>query len=321
MSFEKQIFDIERICKTLKDAKNSSHAIILFSKDEILLDAVAKLLIMQDECSFLKKPCFDCANCQKINNGTAVDVEVFGDKKSILVVDSAKIVADSFVVPFEFKKKYFVLKNFDKATEQAQNKLLKVIEEPRKFNKFILLTSNIDAVLPTIKSRVEIYRLPVLSKEEIFSVIKYENYSRDLIKKSVENCDGNLTDCIKLLNDPDYFAMQSLAEKLVMFMQSTANMLEFSCEILKFDKKLADFVQILGKIYVYLLDTKYSLAKIDDAKQSKFSIIASQYSASAIVKILEQINLAQAKIKSKISSTEVVDNLLLKILEIKYLCK
>ena len=321
MSYEKQLYAIKKIAEKLGEIKNSSHAVILVSKDNVLLDAFANLMIMQDVCGFAKKPCFECANCQKVTNGNAIDVEVFGEQKNILVADSAKIVADSIVVPFEFEKKYFILKNFDKATEQAQNKLLKVIEEPRSFDKFVLLTSNIDSVLPTIKSRVEIHRLPMLSKEEIFSVIKYENFSREAIKKSLDYCDGNLTKCLKILKDEDFFEMQQLAEKLVMFMQSSANMLEYSSEILKFRGKIADFLQILTEIFVNLIEIKYNANQSADARQSQLSIIASKYSETAIVKILEQINLAVSKLKSNLSQSEIVDNLLLKILEIKYLCK
>gem|GEM_PF-4700222 len=321
MSYHKQIYGIEKICKKLCEAKNSTHAIMLVSSDKVLLDTFADLLIMQDVCGFAKKPCFECANCQKVQSGNALDIEVFGEQKNILVADSNKVVADSVIVPFEFEKKYFILKNFDKATEQAQNKLLKVIEEPRIFDKFILLASNLDAVLPTIRSRVETFRLPALSKEEIFSVLKYEPFDREVLKKSLDLCDGNLTKCLKILNDADFFQMQALAERLVMFMQSSAHMLEYASEIIKYKGKIGDFLEILNGIYVELLKTKYNSNQTLDARQSQLNVMASKYSNLALIKIIEQINLAIAKTKSNLAVTEIVDNLLLKILEIKYLCK
>ncbi|MBO7508317.1 MAG: hypothetical protein J6T39_01565 [Clostridia bacterium] len=322
MKYEKQIATLGGIKQKLNQVKNCSHAIILVSKDKELLEQFANLLIMQEVCQFSKKPCFACANCQKVMNGNAIDVEIFGQEKNILVADSAKVVADSEIVPFEFEKKYFVLKNFDRATEQAQNKLLKVIEEPRSFDKFIILTTNLDAILPTIKSRTEIFHLPLLTKEDLFEVLKKDYMSADKFKTATEVANGNLSRCIKILNDADFFEMQKLAEKLVMFMQSSSQMLEYSSEILKYKAKLVDFFQILMEIFVNLLETKHSIDFANDStKQNQNKIVASKYSELAIIKIIDEINLASAKLKSNLSATEIVDNLLLKILEIKYLCK
>lgn len=321
MKYEKQIYNIES-CKNLLDAiKNCSHAIMIESKDQLLLDGFANLLILQDVCQFVKKPCFECANCQKVLNGNAVDVEIFGQEKSILVADSNKVVNDSFIVPLEFDKKYFLLKNFDRATEQAQNKLLKVLEEPQRFDKFVLLTTNIDAVLPTIKSRTEIFHLPILSDDNLFEILKNEILEKEKLNKAISLSNGNLTKCLKILNDVDYFEMYNLCEKLVMFMTSSAQMLEYASEILKFKEKLEDFFKILLDLYVDLLKIKSQTSKQIDTKQNQLKIISSKYSELAITKIIKEINLATVKAKSKISTNEIVDNLLLKILEIRYLCK
>ena len=86
----------------------ANHAIILNSADSMLLDTIAKLFVMKLECSENNSPCFICDSCQKIIDGNALDVEYFGLEKSIVVEDSEKIVEDSFVVPLEFKNKYFI---------------------------------------------------------------------------------------------------------------------------------------------------------------------------------------------------------------------
>ena len=321
MRYEKQIYGIEN-CKKLLDAiKNCSHAIILESKDELLLDGFANLVILQDVCQFVKKPCFECANCQKVLNGNAIDVEIFGQEKSILVADSNKIVNDSFVVPLEFEKKYFLLKSFDRATEQAQNKLLKVLEEPQKFDKFILLTTNFDAILPTIKSRAEIFRLPILTNEDLFEILKNEFYEKEKLNKAILLSNGNLSKCLQILKDDDYFEMYNLCEKLVMFMTTSGQILEYASEILKFKDKIEDFFKILLDLYVNLLSIKSNTNTKLDAKQSQLKVIAGKYNELAITRIIKEINLAITKIKSKISTNEIVDNLLLNILEIRYLCK
>ena len=320
MSFEKEIFHLANCKETLSRIKNSAHAIILAGKDELFLDTIAKLIVLQDECQFVTTPCFECSNCKKVINGNALDVEVFVYLKNIIVADSSKIVEDNYIVPIEFKKKYFILKNFDMATEQAQNKLLKVVEEPRIFVKFIILTTNINAILPTIKSRAEVYNIPALTNDEIFDVLKNNYSSKEQLKKVILYSNGNLSKCIKFLEDENNFEIHELAEKLIMFMNSTANMLEYTSAILCFKDKIVDFLEILREKYIDLLKIKSNISA-DIMNFNKLKVVSVNYSTNAIVKIVEQINLAISKIKIKISANEVIDNLLLKILEVKYLCK
>ena len=320
MEIEKKIWQLDCIRQKLFELKDSSHAILIASPDKILRDNFAKLLIMQEVCSSEQKPCFMCPNCKKVVDSNAVDVEVFGIGKQILVGDSAKIVADSFVVPLEFEKKYFVLTDFENATEQAQNKLLKVIEEPQRFDKFVFLTGNLAPILPTIKSRTEIFFLPQLSTKELMYV--FDDFDdKAKLSKAIEDADGSITMCQQILDDQDYSKMFDLATRLITSMQSTAMMLDYSNEILSFKGKLPQFLKILLSLFVDLLAQKSGREPKHIEIKSQFEIASHQYSVLALTKIIEQINSANAKLKVNLSQSEIVDNLLLKILEIKYICK
>lgn len=320
MEFEKKILQLDSIRQKLFEMKDSSHAILIASPDKILRDNFAKLLIMQEVCSNEQKPCFLCPSCKKVVDSNAVDVEVFGTGKQILVGDSAKIVADSFVVPLEFEKKYFVLTDFENATEQAQNKLLKVIEEPQRFDKFVFLTGNLAPILPTIKSRTEMFFLPQLSTKELMRV--FDDFGdKSKLSKAIEDADGSITRCQQILDDQDYAKMFDLATRLITSMQSTAVMIDYSNEILSFKGKLSQFLKILLSLFVDLLAQKFGRETKHVEIKSQFEIVSHQYSTLALTKIIEQINNANAKLKVNLSQSEIVDNLLLKILEIKYICK
>lgn len=108
----------------------------------------------------------------QIINGTddveSVDiVKYYPSSNSFGVDDVRNIINEVSKKPYEGDKKVLVLYKCDKLTIQAQNALLKTIEEPPKGVYLILLSDSLETILDTIKSRCQIYKLTPLNKEEI----------------------------------------------------------------------------------------------------------------------------------------------------------
>ena len=222
------IFKISQLQKYkdfLQRVKKSKHAIVLNSEDTILTDVLAKLIAMSFECEY-DETCFICNSCQKIIDDNALDVLHFGLEKNIVVEDSEKIVEESHVVPYEFKNKYFVLHNFEKSTQQAQNKLLKVIEEPQAYDKFVILTNNFDAVLQTIKSRCEVFDVPRFSTEELKEIFDFDIGSGKKVSFGAEYSAGNLTKLNNIYSDDDFNDIYLLCIKILANLKSSADILE-----------------------------------------------------------------------------------------------
>lgn len=104
-------------------------------------------------------------------------IEYRPKKASIGVDDVREIIEEVNKKPYEGDKKVITIFSGEKLTIQAQNALLKTIEEPPKGVFIIILTTSIEIILETIKSRCQIYKLTPLSNEEIQSYIlkKYGN--------------------------------------------------------------------------------------------------------------------------------------------------
>lgn len=92
--------------------------------------------------------------------------------KSIGVDEVRRIIGEANVMPFEGNRKVIVIYDAQLLTTQAQNGLLKTIEEPAPGVYFILLTKTLDTLLPTIRSRCAIHRLFPISREEMTQYIK-----------------------------------------------------------------------------------------------------------------------------------------------------
>ncbi len=102
-----------------------------------------------------------------------VDItDVRPEGKSIGVDEVRRIVAEANVMPFEGKRKVIIIHNGELLTTQAQNALLKTVEEPLSGVYFIILTKTLDELLPTIRSRCAVHRLAPLSGGEIRQYIQ-----------------------------------------------------------------------------------------------------------------------------------------------------
>ena len=111
------------------------------------------------------------------DNVESVDfVRYYPSSVSFGVDDVRNIIEEVNKKPYEGDKKVLILYRCDKMTAQAQNALLKTIEEPPEGVYLILLSDSLENILDTIQSRCQVYKLTPLSKEDIEKYIDL-NYS------------------------------------------------------------------------------------------------------------------------------------------------
>lgn len=107
------------------------------------------------------------------DNAKSVDIVRYYPSSSSFGVDDVRHIIDEVSKkPYEGDKKVLILYKCDKMTTQAQNALLKTIEEPPVGVYLILLSDSLETILDTIQSRCQVYKLTPLSKEEILEYIE-----------------------------------------------------------------------------------------------------------------------------------------------------
>lgn len=120
--------------------------------------------------------CGICSSCLKIENGNHPDlVWIEPDGKSIKNHQIEKLQQDIVRKPYESEKKVYIIKDADLMTESAQNRLLKTLEEPPKYVVMILISTNFNRFLPTIKSRSQIIKFNRL-QEKIVQDFMHKKY-------------------------------------------------------------------------------------------------------------------------------------------------
>ena len=122
-----------------------------------------------------------------------VDIINYRSNKASFGVDDVRnIIEEVSKKPFEGDKKVVIIHEGNKLTIQAQNALLKTIEEPPIGVHIIILCESLELILDTIKSRCEIYKLTPLTKKELYEYIKIKefNYNESEIKSAIAFSEG-----------------------------------------------------------------------------------------------------------------------------------
>ena len=102
------------------------------------------------------EPCGHCDSCKKALGKNHPDIIMVNhEKPGTISIDEIReqVIHDVAIKPYSSPHKVYIIPDAEMMTVQAQNALLKTIEEPPEYAVIMLLTSNVDALLPTIQSR------------------------------------------------------------------------------------------------------------------------------------------------------------------------
>lgn len=116
-----------------------------------------------------------------------------GDRKSIGVDEIRALRASAFVLPCDLDFKAYLISDAETMTAQAQNALLKILEEPPQNVYFFLLCQSASALLPTVRSRAPTLRMQVFGREELRGILlKTDPEFRTLAARSPEESEALL---------------------------------------------------------------------------------------------------------------------------------
>ena len=139
------------------------HAILLRGAGSATRGSVSAFLAQAFVCEGENKPCGKCSHCMKAGINSHPDVITVDptaqNEKTFKIALVREMKDDAYIIPNEASRKVYILKSADKMNVQAQNALLKLIEEPPSYARFILECESSSAMLETILSRVSLFDL------------------------------------------------------------------------------------------------------------------------------------------------------------------
>ncbi len=174
-------------------------------------------------------PCAECRACRKIKSGNHPDLQIIRPDGAQLKIDQIREMQQKISYqPLEGPRKIYIIANTEKMNVYTANSLLKTLEEPPAASTIILLTENINAILPTIRSRSQILTFHPMPTEELANAlvdnlsvnkddaINAAILSRGIVGKAITLIEKGVSDSQEvpeILEETDLIAAFRLAEQ------------------------------------------------------------------------------------------------------------
>ena len=186
------------------------------------------------------EPCGECHSCIQEKSGNQPDIIfVSHDKPNTIGVEDIRtqINNDIGIKPYSSPRKIYIMNEGEKMTVQAQNALLKTLEEPPEYAVILILTTNVDALLPTILSRCVVLNMkPVPDhkvKKYLMEELQIPDYKANIC---VAFARGNIGKAKMLASSEEFEKVKEEAVTLVKYI----NDMDIS-EVVKAIKKISEY--------------------------------------------------------------------------------
>ena len=317
--------DILKYISSAVENNRVSHAYILNgergSGKRMLANLFATTLLCESGNS---EPCGKCHSCRQAESGNHPDIiRVTHEKPNSISVDDIRTQVNNTVdiKPYQGPYKVYIIPQADMMTPQAQNAILKTIEEPPSYAVFLLLTENAETLLPTINSRCVMLKLrnikDTLIKKYLMENLEIPDYKADMCTAFAQ---GNMGRAIMLANS-DHF--NEIREEAVQLLKHISEMelneiVAAVKNISVYKLEITDYLDIIMIWYrdVLLYKATKEIDKVvfkDQLQSIKEQARKSSY--EGIELILESLEKAKARLKANVNFDLVMELLFLTIKE------
>lgn len=221
-----------------------SHAYILSGEKGSGKKLLAGLFAQTLQCQKRgTEPCMECRSCkQEMNRNQPDIIRVVHEKQNTISVEEIRtqVNGDIMIKPYSSPYKIYIIDEAEKLSVQAQNALLKTIEEPPVYAVILLLTTNAGILLPTIRSRCVTLDLkpvaPGVLKEYLMRELEIPEYRANICTAFAQ---GNVGKAKRLALSGEFSEMLEHAVHLVKYIQ---------------DMEVADIITDLKRIDTYKME-------------------------------------------------------------------
>lgn len=321
----KDIIGQESIKKHLQTAiktGNMSHAYIINgeygSGRQTIASALAKTIQCQSKTDDTDA-CGVCTSCKQAESHNHPDIKyITHDKTSISVNDiREQLNNDISIKPYSSEYKIYIIPDANKMTEQAQNALLKTIEEPPVYAIIILLTENCDSLLPTIRSRCVTLTMNPVEKDKICTYLENKfQLEPEQAQIAANYCQGNIGKAIRFASSSDFIEMKNQVLKLLKNLDSMdiASIIDTIKEFSTHKNDINDYLDLMLLWYRDVLMFKVT-------KDANLLLYSDEYSAISeqatkrdyenIENIIAAIDKAKVRLKANVNFDVTIELMIL----------
>ncbi|WP_053216972.1 DNA polymerase III subunit delta' [Virgibacillus senegalensis] len=264
------------------------------------------------------EPCQQCKDCQRIESGNHPDVHwIIPDGQSIKKEQILHLQKEFTYTGLESNQKVYIIEDAEKMTANASNRLLKFLEEPSKQTTAMLLTSNSQAILQTIRSRCQIMALKPLNAANLQRQLQEEGLSPSNARL-MSALTNNITEALEISRD-DWFAnARKIVVQLTEVLQSKPDeaMLFINNQWMPHFKERQQMQRGLDLLLLWFKDIVYSFVDNEDAvifinEKDKLSQASLHWSKQETTDALQRILEAKRKLEQNVHPALAMEQLTL----------
>lgn len=267
-------------------------------------------------------PCGKCTSCMQSDSGNQPDIKwVTHEKPGVVGVEDVRqqLVGDMQIKPYSSKYKIYIIDEAEKMNIQAQNAILKTIEEPPAYGIIILLTTNADLFLPTILSRcIRLDIKPVntgLVEKYLADNCGVSTYKAHFAANFAQ---GNIGKAEKIATSPDFEQLKDTMLHLVKYIDDMtfSEMMSGVKEVSQYKLSIEDFLDMVALWFRDVLlfkstsDTNLIIFRDEINYISKFAALGSY---EGLERILEALDKAKDRLRANVNFDLTIELLLLTI--------
>lgn len=290
-----------------------NHSYIFDGPDGLGKNFIASIFIQTLICeSHDVIACESCPACVKFKTNNNPDIKVLANtKKSIGVEEIREFFSDVTIRPFIGDRKIYLIKDAHTMTIQAQNAVLKTVEEPPAYVVIIFISENIEKILPTIKSRSKLLKFNTYSDLQIDEILQLKDADDFIIRYS----EGVLGRARRLLEDQQFMSMREqvfdIAEKIVK-LKSYASSYELEDGLSNNIQNNPEILDMLMYIFCDILKFKsINNFIINSDKINNIKSMSKQLSYQRTIKIIKALKCIKTDLNYNVNTSLAIDKMII----------
>lgn len=302
-----------------------SHAYIINGERSSGKEFAAKIFAMTLQCEKGgTEPCGECHSCRQAMSRNHPDIIfVTHEKPNSVGVEDIRnqINNDIGIKPYSSPRKIYIMNEGEKMTVQAQNALLKTLEEPPEYAVILILTTNVDAFLPTILSRCVVLNMKPVADEKVKQYLMSELHVPDYKANiCVAFARGNIGKAKLLAGSEEFEKVKEEAITLVKYINDmeTSEIVKAIKKISEYKLDVNDYLDILSVWYRDVLlykATKDVNSLIFRDELMQITKVADRSTYEGIETIVNALEQAKRRLQANVNFDLTMELLLLTIQE------
>ena len=247
-------------------------------------------------------------------------IEITPDGNSIKIAQIRKLQSDILVKPYKSYKIY-VIDEAQKMTVEAQNALLKTLEEPPKYAIIIIITNNKESLLDTIKSRCEIIKFTPIPLVEVADYLTQTGVDKNRASLLANFSRGSMQKAIELSESEDFHIMRDEVQKYVetFLTGSMLDIMDIQSSIEKYKDNITNVLDLLVNYFRDIMMVKENVDSSMIINLDRLVFIknmSTKITYSQLSKIIDIIEETKNKLRSNCNFNISIQVMTLNIYEV-----